>query len=88
MRHFVDDLSAINRPALAVFLDRAQGIYEYEPVYPAYATSLFRSSYCTSHYCGESEADRFRTSSRASTRSYKTPLPLKSLSTLPHRNQP
>lgn len=28
MRHFVDDLSAINRPALAVFLDRAQGIYD------------------------------------------------------------
>jgi hypothetical protein len=28
MRHFVDDVSAINRPALAVFLDRAQGIYD------------------------------------------------------------
>jgi hypothetical protein len=28
MRHFVDDVSAINRPVLAVFLDRAQGIYD------------------------------------------------------------
>jgi hypothetical protein len=28
MRHFVDDVAAINRPVLAVFLDRAQGIYD------------------------------------------------------------
>lgn len=28
MRHFVDDVAALNRPVLSPFLDRAQGIYD------------------------------------------------------------